>query len=103
MLQKKKLTARIEKLKVLMEKASLDGAFFHYKIDYYYLSGTMQDSLLFVPAGRRPDPFCQARDNPGAQGITADKPDIVPFDQGYPAAPKTYEAHRHAARRHSLQ
>lgn len=32
-----------------MEKASLEGAFFHYKIDYYYLAGTMQDSLLFVP------------------------------------------------------
>jgi Xaa-Pro aminopeptidase len=40
---------RISKMKVLMEKASLEGAFFHYKIDYYYLSGTMQDSLLFVP------------------------------------------------------
>ena len=31
-----------------MEKASLDGAFFHYKIDYYYLSGTMQDALLYL-------------------------------------------------------
>lgn len=46
---KEDIDARISKLKVLMEKASLDGAFFHYKIDYYYLSGTMQDSLLFVP------------------------------------------------------
>jgi Xaa-Pro dipeptidase len=46
---KEEIYGRIEKLKVLMEKASLDGAFFHYKIDYYYLSGTMQDSLLFVP------------------------------------------------------
>ncbi|MDR2018601.1 MAG: Xaa-Pro peptidase family protein [Syntrophobacterales bacterium] len=45
---------RIEKLKVLMEKASLDGAFFHYKIDYFYLSGTMQDSLLFVPLKGEP-------------------------------------------------
>jgi Xaa-Pro dipeptidase len=46
---KEEVSARIDKLKKLMEKASLDGAFFHYKIDYFYLSGTMQDSLLFVP------------------------------------------------------
>ena len=46
---KEEITARIDKLQRLMEKASLDGAFFHYKIDYFYLSGTMQDSLLFVP------------------------------------------------------
>ncbi len=37
-----------------MEKASLDGAFFHYKIDYYYFSGTAQDGFLFVPAGGEP-------------------------------------------------
>lgn len=40
-----------------MEKASLDGAFFHYKIDYYYLSGTMQDCLLFVPLDSEPTLF----------------------------------------------
>ncbi|MHB8111317.1 MAG: M24 family metallopeptidase [Syntrophorhabdaceae bacterium] len=51
---KEEIDARIEKLKVLMEKASLDGAFFHYKIDYYYLSGTMQDSLMFVPVDGEP-------------------------------------------------
>jgi Xaa-Pro aminopeptidase len=43
------IETRIGKVKAKMEKASLDGAFFHYKIDYYYLSGTMQDSLLFLP------------------------------------------------------
>lgn len=51
---KEEIEARITKLKTLMEKASLDGAFFHYKIDYYYLSGTMQDSLLFVPLDSDP-------------------------------------------------
>lgn len=51
---KEEIDARIEKLKVLMEKASLDGAFFHYKIDYYYLTGTMQDCLLFVPLDGEP-------------------------------------------------
>jgi Xaa-Pro dipeptidase len=51
---KEEIYGRIEKLKTLMEKASLDGAFFHYKIDYFYLSGTMQDSLLFVPLEGEP-------------------------------------------------
>jgi len=51
---KEEIDARIAKLKKLMEKASLDGAFFHYKIDYYYLSGTMQDCLLFVPLDSDP-------------------------------------------------
>lgn len=51
---KEEIRNRIDKLKKLMEKASLDGAFFHYKIDYYYLSGTMQDLLLFVPLDREP-------------------------------------------------
>jgi Xaa-Pro dipeptidase len=51
---KEEIRNRIDKLKVLMEKASLDGAFFHYKIDYYYLSGTMQDSLIYVPLEGEP-------------------------------------------------
>jgi len=51
---KEEISYRIDKLKVLMDKASLDGAFFHYKIDYYYLSGTMQDALLFVPIDSEP-------------------------------------------------
>jgi Xaa-Pro aminopeptidase len=51
---KEEITGRIGKLKKLMEKASLDGAFFHYKIDFYYLSGTMQDALLFVPIDDEP-------------------------------------------------
>ncbi len=45
---------RIDRLRPLIEKASVDGAFFHYKIDYYYLSGTMQDGFLFVPLDREP-------------------------------------------------
>ncbi len=40
---------RIDRLRPLMEKGRLDAAFFHYKIDYYYLSGTMQDVFLLVP------------------------------------------------------
>jgi len=48
------IETRIGKVKTLMEKASLDGAFFHYKVDYYYLAGTMQDSLLFIPIDEEP-------------------------------------------------
>jgi Xaa-Pro aminopeptidase len=48
------IETRISKVKILMEKASLEGAFFHYKVDYYYLAGTMQDSLLFIPIDEEP-------------------------------------------------
>ncbi len=51
---KEEIESRINKVKRLMEKASIDGAFFHYKIDYYYLSGTMQDALIFVPVDGEP-------------------------------------------------
>jgi Xaa-Pro aminopeptidase len=54
---KEEIEGRLGKLQALMERASLDGAFFHYKIDYYYFSGTMQDALLFVPAGGPPTLF----------------------------------------------
>jgi Xaa-Pro aminopeptidase len=45
---------RIGRLRPLMEKGRLEAAFFHYKIDYYYLSGTMQDAFLLVPADGEP-------------------------------------------------
>jgi Xaa-Pro dipeptidase len=45
---KAEIQSRLERLKPLVEKASVDGAFFHYKIDYFYLSGTMQDAFLYV-------------------------------------------------------
>jgi len=48
------IETRISKVQAKMERASLDGAFFHYKIDYYYLAGTMQDSLLFLPLDDAP-------------------------------------------------
>jgi Xaa-Pro aminopeptidase len=41
--------ARIERVRPLIEKGRLDAAFFHYKIDYFYFSGTMQDAFLLVP------------------------------------------------------
>ena len=46
--------ARIERVRPLIEKGRLDAAFFHYKIDYYYFSGTMQDAFLLLPAAGAP-------------------------------------------------
>ncbi len=54
---KEEIEIRTARLKALMEKASLDGAFFHYKIDYYYLAGTMQDAILYVPLEGEPTLF----------------------------------------------
>ena len=51
---KDELETRIRFLMPLMEKAGLDAAFFHYKIDYYYFSGTTQDGFLFAPTGGAP-------------------------------------------------
>ncbi len=51
---KAEIQSRVERLQPLLEKASLDGAFFHYKIDYFYLSGTMQDAFLYVRTGEEP-------------------------------------------------
>jgi Xaa-Pro aminopeptidase len=51
---KDEIETRIARIRPLMEEASLEGAFFHYKIDYYYLSGTMQDVILFLPLHGEP-------------------------------------------------
>lgn len=48
------IQSRLKRLQPLLEKASLDGAFFHYKIDYFYLSGTMQDAFLYVRPAEEP-------------------------------------------------
>jgi Xaa-Pro dipeptidase len=80
---------RINGFKALLEKASLDGAFIHYKIDFYYLSGTMQDVFLFVPVDGEPILFVKRelrmarRDSPLEH--------IVPFktmDEVKPFLPK---------------
>lgn len=54
---KEEIEKRTARLRALMEKASLDGAFFHYKVDYYYLTGTMQDAILYVPLEGEPKLF----------------------------------------------
>ena len=46
------IETRISKVKKLMEKASLDGAFFHYKIDYYYLCRHHAGLASLYPPGR---------------------------------------------------
>ncbi len=54
---KEEIESRLAGLKPLMEKASVDGAFFFFIFDYFYLSGTMQDCLLFVPIDGEPTLF----------------------------------------------
>ena len=86
---KAEIQARLDKLLPLMEKASLDGALFHYKIDYYYLSGTMQDAILFVPIDGDPILFVKRdlararRESPLEKVIPMNGPDdIKPYVRG---------------------
>ena len=72
------------KLKTLMEKASLDGAFFHYKIDFYYLSGTMQDCLLFVPLDARTRAVRKTGDIEGEEGVGAVRVSLDALDRDIP-------------------
>jgi Xaa-Pro aminopeptidase len=74
---REEIQGRIDKLKPLIEKASIDGAFFHYKIDYFYLSGTMQDSLLFVPLEGKPILFVKREIGRARQESPLDE--IVPI------------------------
>ncbi len=60
-----------------MEKASLDGAFFHYKIDYYYLSGTMQDVVLFIPLNA--DPVLFVKRELGRARRESPLANVIPF------------------------
>jgi len=86
---KREIDRRIENLRPLMEKASLDGAFFHYKIDYYYLSGTMQDAFLLVPLDAEPILFVHRelkrarRESPLAQLVPVNSfSDVKPYVRG---------------------
>lgn len=86
---KREIEHRIENLRPLMEKASLDGAFFHYKIDYYYLSGTMQDVFLFVPLDAEPILFVHRemkrarRDSPLERLVPVTSfSDVKPYTRG---------------------
>jgi Xaa-Pro aminopeptidase len=69
--------ARIERLRPLIEKGRLDAAFFHYKIDYYYFSGTMQDAFLLVPRDRPPVLFVKRELKRARQESPIEE--IVPF------------------------
>ena len=71
------IRARIKRLKPLIEKGRLDAAFFHYKIDYYYFSGTMQDGFLFVPLTGAPVLFIKRELKRAMQESPLDK--VVPL------------------------
>ena len=48
---------RLKRLKERMEEAGMDAAFLHYKVDYFYFTGTMQDGVLYVPVDGEPTFF----------------------------------------------
>ena len=81
-----------------MEKASLDGAFFHYKIDYYYLSGTMQDSLLFVPLDDEPILFVKREISRARRESPLERIIPYPFNERHLCPHQTHEAGWIAAR-----
>lgn len=45
---------RMDKLRDGMEKVGIDAVLVIQKMDYYYLSGTTQDGLLFMPVEGKP-------------------------------------------------
>jgi len=53
-LPKEELESRLARLRKGMEKAEMEALLVVQKMDCYYLSGTTQDSLLFVPLEGRP-------------------------------------------------
>ncbi len=97
------ICARLDRLRPLMEEGRLDAAFFHYKIDYYYLSGTMQDAVLLVPLEREPVLFVKReldrarRESPLENVIPLSSP------RGDKALCAGDEKDRPAARRDALQ
>ncbi|MEW6116656.1 MAG: Xaa-Pro peptidase family protein [Nitrospirota bacterium] len=54
MLPKNESTFRIERLKVRLKDADIDGALIIYPVDVYYFSGTRQNALLWIPAEDAP-------------------------------------------------
>jgi Xaa-Pro dipeptidase len=86
---KEEIQARITGLRSQIEKAGLDAALFHYKIDYYYLSGTMQDGFLFMPREGEPVLLIKRelararRESPLEHIVPLDSMrDIVPYVRG---------------------
>ena len=51
---KSELEDRIKKLQIQLEKNNIDAALFLQKADLFYLSGTIQDSQLYIPVEGEP-------------------------------------------------
>jgi Xaa-Pro aminopeptidase len=93
---KQEIATRLDKLRSLMEGASLEGALFHYKIDYYYFSGTMQDAVLFVPARDEPILFVKREIERARRESPLEK--IVPMK-----SPEDIKPHLRGMRRIGMQ
>jgi Xaa-Pro aminopeptidase len=50
----KELDQRIENFQSVLVRENLDGAFIMQNVDVYYFTGTIQSSILFIPADGRP-------------------------------------------------
>ena len=48
------IKGRLRRLRAAMEQSGIEACLVVQKMDYYYLSGTAQDALLFVPAEGQP-------------------------------------------------
>ena len=48
------IEGRLKRLRIGMEKKEIEALLVVQKMDYYYLSGTTQDGLLFVPSEGAP-------------------------------------------------
>ncbi|MBU2499088.1 MAG: aminopeptidase P family N-terminal domain-containing protein, partial [Proteobacteria bacterium] len=51
---KEEIEGRLNRLRDAMKETGMEALLVIQKIDYYYLSGTAQDSLLFVPLEGKP-------------------------------------------------
>ena len=89
---KDEIETRIDRLRPLLEEASVEGAFFHYKIDYYYLSGTMQDGFLFVPFEGPPVLFVKRELQRARRESPLDE--VVPLEALEEIRPRTREMRR---------
>lgn len=75
---KEELERRLSSFRALMEKNGIDACFLHYKVDYYYFSGTMQDALMYIPKESKPILFVR-REVERAKAESRIE-DILPFE-----------------------
>lgn len=51
---RKEIEKRLTRIRATMEKSDIEALLVIQKMDYYYLTGTTQDGLLFIPLQGKP-------------------------------------------------